>query len=150
MGGNPFPRWCCVVVERSHFHGNLFAGFAAALRSHGFGGGVTRVPVQPASQHYIARQAARLARQIHEHHLRYVLGQRAVAAGHPQRRRINQINVPRDQIAERRLGMFSRVMLQQLSVVRHRLLFIRTRRKRNPTKMLGRHSILLEFLRRSE
>src|SRR6266545_3262272 len=67
-------------------------------------------------------QARRLARQIQEHYLRYVLGQMAVAAGHPQGRRIDQINVPDHECPECFFGPLVRVSPEQLSVVCHRLL----------------------------
>ena len=56
--------------------------------------------MQPAGQRAIVRQAPRLARQVNKHRLGHVLGQVAVAVHHPERGGIDEINVPRHQLAE--------------------------------------------------
>ncbi len=69
----------------------------------------------------MAGQAAGFARKIGENHLRHVLGEVGVARDLPQRRGKNQVDVPRHEFVEGRLGTCQSVDAEELSVVVHLL-----------------------------
>jgi hypothetical protein len=72
--------------------------------------------MQPSGQDNAVRQGRRLARQVDKHGLGHVLGQVVIAVNQPERRGVNQTNVPPDQFAESFVGAISHILLQQLFV----------------------------------
>ena len=96
--------------------GLLFALLAARLRPDEIGGGEAGRLVKPAGDHRVRAQPARLARQHDKDRLRDFLGLvRVVHRAH--RRRINQVDVPRDQRRKGRFGVAAGVFPQQLHVI---------------------------------
>jgi hypothetical protein len=75
--------------------------------------------VQPTAQHYSAGKRAPFFRQINEDHLRHILGQMCVLADQTSRRRIDKVDVARDQFPKGRFRPVRRVFREQCLAVRH-------------------------------
>ncbi len=95
-----------VVLPSIHFTSLPFPVQTTPLVAHDGRGDMEGAPVQPAAEHDLLGKCSREPRQIGENHLRDVLGTVRIAIHQPQRRRINQINVARDQFAK---GVFGSV-----------------------------------------
>ena len=72
----------------------------SALISHERSGNVPRAPMQPASKHDVLGKHPRQPRQIREYRLRDVLGPMGVAVDQPHGRRVDEVNVARNQFAK--------------------------------------------------
>ena len=99
-GRNPGQARLRVILERIHFHGLPFTGSAAAFSAQGFGGHKTRMSVQPTAQPDLTGKPWRPPGQVRKDGLSHVLGQMRVAAAQSKRRRIHQVEVPRDQFTK--------------------------------------------------
>jgi len=91
-----------VVLLYIHFDSLPFTELTTAIASHGFGGHKAGVTVQPSAQHDVFGKRASLACEVHEDGLSDVLRLMRVAIDQSYRRRINQIDVARDQFVEGR------------------------------------------------
>jgi hypothetical protein len=92
---------------------------AALFGAHGFGGSVVRAGVKPAGESLAANETCRLARKVRENQLRHVLCQVRVAIQLPQRRRINEVEMPPHQFGEGIFGIGFRVAAQQFTIRCH-------------------------------
>jgi hypothetical protein len=126
-----------LLIYGIHFNSVLFAQLAAALRTQGFTGDKTRVPVQPAAQHHIWRERPGQPRQVKEHGLSDVFGQMRVTIDQPQRGRIDQVNVALHQFAECLFGPVLDVLVQQLLRFQHFSLLKTHREKKADKKRVG-------------
>ena len=108
-------------MQGVHFHGFAFARLTAALAAQGLGGDVIGVLMQPSAQHDSSSQRAALPRQADEDHLRHVLCQLCIPAHQAQRRRMDKVDVARDQFPEGRFRAGYSVFCQQFLAVRHLL-----------------------------
>src|SRR2546423_6047985 len=117
-----------------HNSGLLLAGAAAVLRADNLARGKDGCLVKPPAQHNAPREGGRFAGQIGKHRLRDVLGEVRVAIELAKGHRINEPEMPRNQLTK---GFFVPVFCkstQQLFVVRHFYSPLGTRRNSNPTK----------------
>src|SRR5258705_1300564 len=78
--------------------------------------------MQPACQHDLGRQRARLPSKIGKHQLRHVLRQMRVPARATERGGINEIHVSRDELSEGGFGAVVGVAPQELVIIEHRAL----------------------------
>jgi hypothetical protein len=78
-----------------------------------------RAGVKPAGQRAAARKGRGLARKIGENRLGHVLRQVGVAVDLPQRRGIDQVDVPLHQFSKGFLGFGSGVAAEQFGIGRH-------------------------------
>ena len=98
-GHQCFERRCALPLERGNFTGCLLAPSPPQLRPDASPGFENRGPVQPPTQRPHARETWRLSGEHDEYILRDLLGQSRVP-DLPERRGINQVDVPRHQRAK--------------------------------------------------
>ena len=89
------------------------------FRPRGLGGGKMRAGVKPAGQRRAPRQRRRFAREVGENRLGHILGEVCVAVDLPQRRGIDQIEVPAHQFGEGFFGMGPGIAAEQFGIGRH-------------------------------
>ena len=78
-----------------------------------------RAGVKPAGQRGAARERGGLARKVGENRLGHVLRQVGVAVDLPQRRGIDQVDVPTHQFGKVFLGFSPGVAAEQFAIGRH-------------------------------
>ena len=115
-------------------HGNslLFTGAPAHLRADSFPREISRGAMQPALQRSARAELPCLLRQRYKNILSYILRNICVTH-HPQRRGINQINMPTDEFSKRSLGFLFRVFIKQALIGCFVHSQHSTRRRQNPT-----------------
>jgi hypothetical protein len=103
-----------------HGVGLLFARVPALLGSPRVGGGKMRTGIKPPDERSVMRQRARLSREIGKHCLRDILCSVRIAdlavCG-----RVDEIEMPSDELCERVLSSLFGIALQQLGIIHHRL-----------------------------
>lgn len=90
-----------------------------SLRPHGFDRGEMGAGIKPAGQDRPAREGSGLPRERGKYRLRHILGQVRVAVDLPERRRINEREMPLDQFGEGAFGMGFRVAAEQFTIRYH-------------------------------
>ena len=98
-------------VHGIHLGGNLFAQLAASFTADDINRGAASNLIEPCRQNCARSQLVRVLRQIAENGLRYLLGQLR-RPDLPQRRRIDQVEVPLDQCGKSLFGVPAREFLQ--------------------------------------
>src|SRR6185437_3302701 len=128
------PRIIFNLISRRLHETLLFTPHSARLRPDQVRRRQASRAIQPARQHHLRAEPRRLARQHHKHRLCDLLGLHMIA--HPaQCRRINQVHMLPEQLAERVLGAGLDILPQQRSIIRSLHLQINVRRgKKVPKK----------------
>ncbi len=78
-----------------------------------------RGAIQPTGEHDSLSQGAGFARQIGEHHLCYVLGEMCIPRQLPHRRRVDEVDMARNEFAERSFIGIVCELTQKFGIVAH-------------------------------
>ena len=104
----------CFRFDFIHRDSLLFAPLAALIGAHKLRRRETSGAMQPAGKHDVLREHRGLSCEVRKNELRYVLCEVDITANPPQRRGIDEVKVPLDQLAESGLRAISGVTAQQL------------------------------------
>jgi len=122
-------------VQAVHVGRLPFTDFSATLAARRFCRQMECPLMQPASNHHGAGQGAGVFCEADEDQLCYILGQLRVTADKSEGRRVDQVDVARDQLAKSGFTAVAGVFDEQCVVVGHSVLPVKPRRNGKPNKL---------------